>query len=388
MELPRIMANFVSQTYLKDTGIRKAIESGLVKINNLTEDQFRPATLDLKIRDVRVYDQEVMFKTAEHHNKSMMHIDEAIAEIPENHEHLKKDSLKNFLMRFSDPTTEFAKYYPAEKDIPIDIPPGAFFEVFVDIEYDPRLIHLTTDLRSSRARFNFKLNSTIPIFEQGRFYIPIWNNNPNTIRLYGDERFTQLFFQPMKEEGEGYIVTNPDEAFGIASKICKSKFEMLRSYIIFNMGAEAYKFKENTGLIDTRNKPGNEELYNICTPPFTINPGESIIAKLEPELELPDDVGIQILHDIPFLQQQGLTKPDSKQFFIDHHVCNGGWVDPGYKGKVTAHPYQYKLSRKLIQGKPLALGRIIKYKEPVETSYNSDKLDSHYQGSDGTPSRH
>jgi len=54
-------------------GIRKAIQAGDIVIDpEVDENQLQPATLDVRIGMVRVYDQDAMAKTAEVQNRRVL----------------------------------------------------------------------------------------------------------------------------------------------------------------------------------------------------------------------------------------------------------------------------------------------------------------------------
>jgi len=141
------------------------------------------------------------------------------------------------------------------------------------------------------------------------------------------------------------------------------------------------RFKKNFGVIDTNKKYG-EELYEKIDTEKGIfsNAFESINLQLFPKLNLPPNIGIKLLNSIPYVQGNCLSFPD-------YMVTGGGWVDPGYKGHVTAQPNRFVGRKVLKKNDPLALGIIYKYSEPVNRPYGSEELKSHYQNSEGSVSQ-
>ena len=199
-----------------------------------------------------------------------------------------------------------------------------------------------------------------------------------------------FFYPHEREKSDGYIVTDPQEAARIASTICKGNYEMYGPYVLLTVGDKVMRFKKNIGAIDTVKKRAKDEVYDTFDTESSVmlSPGESVISQLHPQLELPADVGLQILHHVPAVHHGiGMIGPDPSLLQIDNHSANAGWVDPGYEGFVTAHPIRRKFRDLLYKGKPIALGLIYKYDFPVEVPYGSEILGSHYQGSKGSVSR-
>lgn len=362
---------------MADSGIKKAIETGVIKIKNgFTSDQLQPSTLDVRIGKVRVYDYTAMMRTASDYNRNV---------------------IKNIDY---EPISIYANFFPDEKDIPIDIPPFATAEIFFheQLEYDSSLLDVTCDLRSSRGRLGLKPNSDRLEHDCDGFYLSMTNFNPNTIRLYGQDKFAQLFFHPRNEDlKEGYIVVeSPEEAYGIAKTLMGCEPHMHGLHVVFSVGDHVLQFKR-IGMIDTKKKYSDDELYikhstneDVENPLVKIRPLEAVISQLSPRLKMPKDVGIKLLHVIPYVQVANEINsmwPNEKCIFLEPSVVNAGWVDPGYEGNVTAHPMNYKNTLRLVKGMPLAFGLIYKYETQVERAYGSKELNSHYQGSDGVGSR-
>ncbi|RJQ17310.1 hypothetical protein C4573_04630 [Candidatus Woesearchaeota archaeon] len=350
-----------SNLLLHDAGLEEMIKRGKIKIVPKPGDvQRQPASLDIRIGMTRVYDAEAQAQTARHWNKH----------------HLAK------------PSVHFAKIFPDEKDIPIDIPPKSFTELFFHEQpyFESSRFDLGVDLRSSRGRLGLSLASQET--EKGnRQYVSFWNMNPNTIRLYGQDPFTQLFFYPKRGYANGHIVQDPDEAKELVQGIADA--QMYGAYIMFFVGDHVRKFREDIGIIDTREKYADEVLYRQ----FSAEEGcpvfaeDAVIMQLHPRVKLPPNLGIRILHCLPYAQISGLTKPSPEYFFLESHVANAGWVDPGYEGFVTAHPIRRKFPAVYTKGDFIALGALYHYDTPVKRPYGSSTLNSHYQKSDGVGAR-
>lgn len=351
---------------LNDAGIERAIKNGLISVNpRPTSDQVQPATLDLMVGKVKLYDEDVMKKTVLHFSKCFSNDLDA------------------------EPTDEFAKIFEDKKDIPIDLPSNSFVEIYLheNVQFSPENYDVEVDLRSSRGKLGFSLQDMFIHKEKDGFYIAVWNKNPNPIRLYGQDKFAQLFFYPKNDkiENNGYVVTNPGEAKDLASMVCKDKVEVLGSYLVFTLGSHILKFRKGLGVIDTREKYSDDFLYDkISTDkPVDILPGEAVITQLNPRLDLPSDVGIKILHKIPFAQTSGSFKPNLNHILLEDHAANAGWVDPGYSGNVTAHPLYRKWSVRVKKGDNIVFGVFYRYTSNTKRAYGSKGLDSHYQNSDG-----
>jgi len=225
--------------------------------------------------------------------------------------------------------------------------------------------------------------------EDGRRYLSVWNKNFNTLRLYGHDRFAQIFFHPTSEDVpyDGNVVSDSGEARALASKVCDSP-KMMGPYLMFCIGEEVLKFRRGLGVIDTREEYPKQNLFEICrtSEPVVHNPWETVIVQLEPRVNLPGDVGIKILYHIPYLQEQGLIKPDDGIASLESHRARATWVDPGYCGLLTAHPDRMKFPGVLERGQPFVLGRFFRYKTPVGNSYGGEGLGSQYQNSEsGNP---
>ncbi|MFP4112415.1 MAG: dCTP deaminase domain-containing protein [Candidatus Woesearchaeota archaeon] len=353
-----------------DKTIREEIEKGNIKLKGtFSDEQIQPGTLDVTIDSVKIYDLKYQKRLREYTEKLSL-----------------REKL-NF-----EPPCDLAETLKPEKDEPFVVPPSTMFEVEIteDPEYDKNTYDVKVDLRSSRGRLGLRLDKEYFIEEDGRKFISVWNHNPNPIILYGHSKFAQLFFHPRNGDGDGYVVTNPDEAKNLAEMICETP-EMLDEYFVFSAAEKLRKFKKHFGQIDTAKKYGDEEIYDIydLNSEHIIYPGEVNILTLDPKIDLGSDVGLKMLQSIPLSQQSDvdIRKEIPAWFFYENWIANAKWIDPGYSGRVTAHPFARKFPYVVKKGMPFALALFYKYNTSVEREYGSCGLGSHYQGSDGTGSR-
>ena len=368
IDFTKITLNSAKLNILSDRGILQAIDDGRISIGSYTPDQIQPGSVDLRIGDVRIYDHEIMART----------MSEFSARPP---------------FKDEDSSTDFARVIEGVKDTPIVIPSGAFAEIFIhdDIRFSPDDYIVNVDLRSSRGRLGLSLSENNLKEEDGRYYVSLWNRNPNPIVLYGQSKFAQLFFYPDSPPADGYIVTDFDEAEDIAHKIvCDEMPELFGPYMVFYLGDHILKFREGFGPIDTKVDYSEDELYHVhdTSEPFILKPEDCIITQLHPKLRLPPDIGVQLFNYIPYAWRTGGFGPDLSHYGLEAHSANATWVDPGYDGNITGHPVMRNHKVKLNKGDPIALARIYRYDQPVLRPYGSDKkLGNHYQGSHGVGHR-
>ncbi len=340
---------FPSIHVLSDRWIRRCLGDDGFKLEDFDDSQIQPGSLDLRIGKVRVFDNGVRERIVE---------ELASAGFPAND---------------GGPSDEHAIRYPDEAGIVIDLPSRSWAEIR---PHETIVTDMMTrvDLRSSRGRLGLKIETN----QNG--VLGVMNYNPNTIRLYGRTPFAQMFFHTEERLG-GRIVTDELEAEMIGHDL---GVKTLGPYLVFQLGESAYRFRD-VDLVDTGKK--QDGLYDeVRINDLVIPPLETIIAQLQPQIKVPDTVGIHLI-DSPYLQNPGFMSPDTEMFFAEGRRSNAGWVDPGYEGGVTAHLMRTKLPALYNTGQNIILGVIVKYDEPVERSYGDPGLNSHYQGSKGTTSR-
>jgi deoxycytidine triphosphate deaminase len=340
---------FPSTYVLSDRGIRESLGDDGVKLEDFDDSQIQPGSLDLRIGEVKVFDDSV---------RELMVDEMAVVGFPGVDR---------------GPTDEHAIRYPDEFGIPIDLPPRSWAEIKPHETIRTEMM-TRADLRSSRGRLGLKIETN----QDG--VLGIMNYNPNTVRLYGRTPFAQMFFHTEDNFG-GRIVTDSQEAGMIGSALGVESFG---PYLMFQLGEYAYRFRD-VGVIDTAKKQeglyDEVEIDNLVVPPL-----ETIIVQLEPQIRLPPDTGIQLI-DVPYLQNSGHMKPDVEMLFLESRRSNAGWGDPGYQGNLTAHLMRTKFPGKYNRGDNIVLGVITRYDQPVERSYGHPGLNSHYQGSTGSVSR-
>ena len=348
---------FPGMPFLNDKGIVECIERGLIKVD-LYENQIQPATLDIRVGRVELYDKESMGQTI-----------------------LEYNSRKS---RDADlgPTDEFAKIFP-ESEAPIRIPSQSYLELFIgdDFWYDKPQLFPFADLRSSRGRLHLDIQQHIVHGEHGPF-ISLRNENPNDIVLYGKTPFAQLFFSPLRGaiKSNGYVVARPDEARSIANTL-SDDLETSGPVVVFRLGEKALRFKK-IGVIDTRHKYKDDELYETLDTSLGLiqSPVEPLIFSLEPRLKMPADVGIPLLWNYYAMPLRTKGFVPSASIFDSIQSC-AGWIDPGYEGFVTAHPRRLLTSKSYHRGDIAAFGFLIRYTDPCGRVYGN--CGNHYQGSNG-----
>ncbi|MDO8564226.1 MAG: 2'-deoxycytidine 5'-triphosphate deaminase [Nanoarchaeota archaeon] len=353
MSIPRIEEDirriFPYPGILSDRGMRREIRNGNITISDFKDSQLQPSSLDLRIGKVHLFDEAYRREEARR-----------LARLP-SEEIIRYEPSDNPSIIFKD-----------VEDSPIDLPPRSFAQIFfhenIKSNFPTRI-----DLRSSRGRLGLEILSS------DNESVSVFNHNPNIIRLYGRTSFAQMFFTPSNAI-DGYVVHNIDEAERIGRAL---RIPTTGPYAVLSLGDHAYRFK-HTGLTDTRNLK-DTDCEKLSTKNLAIPINETTICQLSPRIDLPADIGIQILHNIPFIQNPGHYHPDPSHFLMEGHVCNAGWVDPGYKGNLTAHIRRTKTPGEYTKGEPLALGVFFKYHEPVERPYSPDR--NHYYASDGTTAR-
>lgn len=315
---------FPSKGILSDKGIRREIGNGNIQISDFEDKQIQPSSLDLRIGKVHY-----------------------------------------------EPSDKASVIFEDIEDCPINLPPKSSAQIFFHEKIYSNF-PIRIDLRSSRGRLGLE------ILSWDKESVSVFNHNPNTIRLYGRTPFAQMFFTPFNDL-DGGVVYNQKEAQRIGKAL---GIPTLGPYALFSLGEHAFRFK-HTGLTDTKNLK-EEDCDKLSTNKLTIPLNETTICQLAPRIDLPSDIGIQILHHIPFMQDSGNIHPDPTHLLMERQVCNAGWVDPGYKGNLTAHIRRTKTPGEYTKGQHLALGVFFKYHQPVERPYGNKDLKNHYYESTGT----
>lgn len=342
---------------LHDKGIREAIRKGEIQIHPAPSDeQFQPASLDVRIGRVVVFDQEAQRKYAKNP--------------PEL-------------------TDRFGKHYPDSKNLPILIPSNCMAKIYLHERIALQQHETSVDLRSGRGRIFLKLHSRFLYWNESVLcdpsvepHVDVWNLNSSPIQLYGQDRFAQVFFHPTTTQGNGRVVTDGAKAAELASQIGNP--ETIGPYVLFRAGD--YLFKPSTkGVIDTRvqRKEDCEEISLEKT--VVLNFGDCAIVQLNPKVQIPNNLGIHILHRLQSEQESFHTAPNPIFLSFEPNRCNAGWVDPGYIGNVTAHIWVNRCGMSIKKGNAAALGLFVLYDTPVERQYGSTTILNTHQHSKGTP---
>ncbi len=350
---------------LSDKGIEQAIGKGIIKLDNIKDEQIQPASLDVRIGSVKIWDPEAIAKTAR--------------------------ETSDF---YHEPSDKFAKKIEFRDGKAFDVPPMSHIEIRIleNIKINQKEIFPYYDLRSSRGRMGF-MNYTVPLLDRDDkgYYISLKNMNPNIIRLYCGQKFAQLFFsinnaKLLDEFEHGKLIRNKKDFNKVKNMINiepKALFENI--YLKFNVGKKLLKFK-NIDTIDTNKKYSDKELYDeiILKNGYVQKVEETPIIASKEKVELSNKIGLQILHFFPTYQKPFMIKPNIENLLLDHRCLNAGWVDPGYKGNVTSHPLFFKFNRTIKKDSIMALALIYYFPKGTKRSYGDKELNSHYQNSAGS----
>jgi deoxycytidine triphosphate deaminase len=341
-----VLSRFPGMTMLNDNGIHEAIGKEMLKISpSIKDDQIQPGSFDVTIGDVFVFDDEYRRSKAD---------------------------ANGFISIKDEPDRNGCKHYDDKKDNPILLPPRSYAEIYFHETIHAKDIDLTYELRSSRGRLHLFPNSIHPELDEFGMYVGVYNLNPNPMILYGQSKFASLFFHPRYETEHmgGPVVQKMPGLEDIMTP---------EGYVEFRAGKEMKTFKAHE-TIDTA-KSLTEEYYDThdLTNGFVLEKDVPSIIQLTPSVELPADLGIRLLHQIPFhssMQEHGFL-------VADWHQVNAGWVDQGYKGSITAHKIKL-FDRKLIkEGDIVCYGVLYAFNTKSRRAYGDAGLNSHYQGSTG-----
>lgn len=140
------------------------------------------------------------------------------------------------------------------------------------------------------------------------------------------------------------------------------------NHLVFTSSDTAHSFKKDFGVIDTRKKYSNDDLYDMIdlSRPYHILEDDLLVVKLKEQLKLSDHVGILL----------ELSQSLNKNHIYNHKI-GAGWVDPGYEGQVTIHDWS-SIINILKEDDVVMTGTVIYFPEPVGNSYGSGGLGSHY----------
>ncbi|MFT4311052.1 MAG: 2'-deoxycytidine 5'-triphosphate deaminase domain-containing protein [Candidatus Woesearchaeota archaeon] len=338
---------------LTDKGILDFIARGeLIISSNISQDQIQPASLDLRISQAKVYDE--YSKT-----KNQLEYNERLEDLIRQRNFSRLDSL----------IEEIEKNATTYKDTNIIIPANTQYEASMKEKINLDSKYQTSfELRSSRGRALLR-PSTI-FFESGKVIGK--NDNINDIEIEKHSKFLQIFIHP-KTQGKntGKLVRS--------KKRIRELMPNFPSYLIDDNGdiyfgiKEALRFNKikETYLLG-KNYERLTQKQEFLNGMITLREQTPYILGLYPEVETKGVVGIRLHHKAP-----------SEQVFANRVVC-AGWVDPGYKGIVTAH-YKGLLNKMVRENEPVVRASVYEFHEgSILNQYGSKQLKSHYKGVKGT----
>lgn len=367
---------------LHDRGIQRLIKEEKLKITPFpAEEQFQPATLDVRVGDVAVYDDEVRRAAA--------------SALNEQHEHILRtagNDMRKAYAAIVDLEPECSpKRYAAGNDALI--PSGALAEITLEerIFLDDRY-YVEPELRSSRGRAHFEIQR-FEYLGDGAYRLSVTNPNPNAIIVPGSSKFAQLFVNAKEPSTphDGKILSDPYAITKALPDLADKQLVTSEGHLIFRLGKQALRFNTFGAALHLDTLPAKDELYTTIdlTKGYVQQPGEALVVQLEPGIKLPAHIGVLLMKRMPFAQPQGRTNPFYDRQMTDRTQIKAGWIDPGFPAldkaatTVTAHPYRAGLPSLLKTGQPFAVGLVYQYNTPVNHPYGSERLNSHYSGTKG-----
>ena len=346
-----------------DEDIHNLIKSGELKIEpDITDKTIQPATLDVRIGQTQLYNTHHISQTAEHHT-ALGFTDE-------------------------DPTEQYAHVIHDEDDVPIVIHPHGVAKIYFHerLTFDESKYDLDVDLRSSRGRIGLSLYPNRVEKDEYGYFVHIINRNPNPVKLYGRTRFAQIFLHPRSRlvPHSGTVIGDPVFAASLARKVTDNP-QMVHHYMVFNIADRVQRFKENLGIIDTKENYDDDYLYETMSTKegVIVHPGDMVICPVTPKLDMPKNVGMQILHHYPLRQRPGMLGPDPFWMNVEAMVANAGWVDPNFKGFLALHAKPTKFPIVIKEGQSFGLGIFYHYHKDVLREYGHKDLESNYQHTKG-----
>ena len=403
---------------LTDNQIRRLIQDDVVNITpSPEENQFQPASLDVCIGLVEVFDDETIYK-------NQLEYFRRFSEGPE-----EGQSDEDFASLIND----FLDGFPInirsfEEDGSFILEPGQQAVIYSLEQFEiPDWFSIHLELRSSNGRRGSSPTDGYiqNLLYEGRVRMSVVNKNPNPLKFYRGDRFAQLFFeiednlsyipnnllgrayssvhtkmplkykpsfdklgintgivrnlhnsQIMNEEGINYLI---DE--GLLEVSPGAVIE--NDHLVFTCSDTALSFKKNFGTIDTQVKYDDNVLYDEIdlSKGYILKGDDLLVVKLEQYLKLSNHVGILLKLSHP-LNDNYQHKDEAHSYSVNdnylfNHKVGAGWIDPGYEGQVTMHDWT-NLINLLREGDVVMTGTVYYFPEPVGNSYGSGKLGSHY----------
>jgi len=359
-------APFITYRLLHDQGILDAVNRGDITLTGIDlDEQLQPNSLDVRISKITYYNEQHLLQAL-----GGRPLDPAVDD------ELLRESIIE--------VTEGTCTLPSKTCATITI--DDCLSIREDVDGNP-LYHLGIELRSGRGRLGLSTENHFGLERQdGRLTFNVRNWNPNPIALHVGDRFAQIFLYATQSDtpANGMIVTNIDEVASLA-KCISGELQTQGPYVVFTAGSDFLRHRENIGVIDTRKRYSEAELFTrvSCRLPQTLQRYETGVLELAPRVKVPDDMAILLMDKIPGGVHEG--------FWMDAHVVSAGLIDSGYPrkdsyGTITAHPRVLMHPRQLHTGDAFAYGLLIKYDTPVRRPYGRNGLCSNYT-TDGVAAR-
>lgn len=339
------------------------------------EKQFQPASLDWRIGAVEIFNEDTIDKNQLEYFSLLSKLYNA---------DISSEEFVNSIDDFVDSCERDIRLL--DKDESFIIEPGQQAMIYSLEQFEiPNWLSMSSELRSSNGRRGLSpVDGLIQnLSYDGRVQMSVVNKNPNPLRFYGGDRFAQLFFGV--ENDFSYVSSNTGivkdmhnsqimDEDGIYDLINQGLLEVSpdivikNNQLVFTSSDTAFSFKNNFGVIDTREKYSNDDLYDVVdiSEPYKIFGNDLFVVKLKEQLKLSNQVGILLE------LSQSLNKNQ-----LCNHMVGAGWVDPGYDGQVTIHDWSNHINM-LKEDDVVMTGTVIYFPKPVGNSYGSLSLESHY----------
>ncbi len=231
-------------------------------------------------------------------------------------------------------------------------------KVFLHPDYD-----LFFELRSSRGRMLLEPLEYFFHRESGNIFFRGINRNINEIVLPKHSKFGQILIHSPKEtDYTGSLITNKKQLKSVFPNL-KNKWVNKNGELLFGVNKVFEINKLNDLLLAGKIYEDLLSQKEFEQKEVMLDLNKSYLLELSPRVDTADNLAI-MLHRFN-------TQNTHKMIF-------SGWIDPGYKGKISGHFYGSK-SKLITQNTPLIKGSVFKFKDgAIENLYGSKNLNNHY----------